>query len=130
MGWLDTVAGFVKGVGEGAWDGVRGTVSGVGHLAEDGYKLATDCYYREQVWNSASMTPKPAALICTFGKVPITGASFFLRGNRFRDFLLDLEMEALRSCKNVDCTAASRCQNRASSKQPDNMPDVRERPGR
>jgi hypothetical protein len=32
---------------------VKGTVSGVGHLAEDGYKLATDSYYREQVWNSA-----------------------------------------------------------------------------
>jgi hypothetical protein len=61
MGWLDAVGGFVKGVGEGAWDGVKGTVVGVGHLAEDGYKLATDGQYREQVWNSALNDAKAAA---------------------------------------------------------------------
>jgi hypothetical protein len=61
MSWLDAVGGFVKGVGEGAWDGVKGTVTGVGHLAEDGYKLATDGNYREQVWNSALNDAKAAA---------------------------------------------------------------------
>jgi endonuclease G, mitochondrial len=58
---LSEAGGFVKGVGEGAWDGVKGTVSGVGHLAEDGYKIATDSQYREQAWNSAVNDAKAAA---------------------------------------------------------------------
>jgi endonuclease G, mitochondrial len=58
---LSDAGGLVKGVGEGAWDGVKGTVSGVGHLAEDGYKLATDSQYREHAWNSAVNDAKAAA---------------------------------------------------------------------
>jgi hypothetical protein len=58
---LSEAAGFAKGVGEGAWEGVKGTVSGVGHLAEDGYKLATDSQYRKQVWSSAVNDAKATA---------------------------------------------------------------------
>ena len=53
MSLFGDALGFVKGVGEGAWDGVKGTVSGVGHLAQDGYKLATDSRYRADAWKSA-----------------------------------------------------------------------------
>jgi hypothetical protein len=53
MSWFGDVGGFLKGVGEGAWDGAKGTVQGVGHLAHDGYKLATDGQYRQQAWDAA-----------------------------------------------------------------------------
>jgi hypothetical protein len=49
---LSDAGGFVKGIGEGACDGVKGTVSGAAHLAEDGYKLATDSRYHEPLISS------------------------------------------------------------------------------
>ena len=59
-GWLDSVGGFVKGVGEGAWDGAKGMVQGVGDLAQDGYKLATNGQYRKQAWDAAVHDAKAA----------------------------------------------------------------------
>lgn len=44
---------FVKGVGQGAWDGVKGSASGVQRLVEGSYKLTTDGHDREQVWKPA-----------------------------------------------------------------------------
>lgn len=61
MGVLDQVGGFIKGVGEGAYNGVAGTVHGLGTLASDGYKLATDGQYREQAWNDAVADAQKAA---------------------------------------------------------------------
>ncbi len=53
MSWFGDAGGFLRGAGEGAWDGAKGTVQGVGQLAHDGYKLATDGQYRQQAWDAA-----------------------------------------------------------------------------
>ncbi|HET6237155.1 MAG TPA: DNA/RNA non-specific endonuclease [Acetobacteraceae bacterium] len=60
MSWFGDVGGFLKGVGEGAWDGAKGTVQGVGQLAQGGYKLATDGQYRRQAWDAAVHDAKAA----------------------------------------------------------------------
>jgi len=60
MSWFGDVGGFLKGVGEGAWDGAKGTVQGVGQLAQGGYKLATDGQSRRQAWDAAVHDAKAA----------------------------------------------------------------------
>jgi len=60
MSWFGDAGGFLRGAGEGAWDGAKGTVQGVGQLAQDGYKLATDGQYRQQAWDAAVHDAKAA----------------------------------------------------------------------
>lgn len=72
MSWLSDVGGFVKGVGEGAWDGTKGMVSGVGDLARDGYKFTTDSQYRAQTWHAAVQDAKSVG---NFAETAITDPS-------------------------------------------------------
>jgi hypothetical protein len=72
MSWFSDAVGFVKGVGEGAWDGTKGMVSGVGDLASDGYKLATNSQYRAQAWHTAVQDAKAVG---NFAETAITDPS-------------------------------------------------------
>jgi hypothetical protein len=53
-GFASSAGGFLKGLGEGAWDGITGMVQGIVQLGQDGYQLATSSQYRQQTWQSAT----------------------------------------------------------------------------
>jgi len=72
MSWFSDAVGFVKGVGEGAWDGTKGMVSGVGDLARDGYKFATNDQYRTEAWQGAV---QEARAVGNFAETAITDPS-------------------------------------------------------
>jgi len=51
--WFDSVGSFVKGAGEGVWDGAKGMAEGMGNLAESTWNVATDSGARQRAWESA-----------------------------------------------------------------------------
>ena len=72
MSWFSDAVDFVKGAGEGAWDGAKGMVTGVGDLASDGYKIATDRQYCTQAWHFAVQDAKAAG---SFAESAVTDPS-------------------------------------------------------